>query len=124
MFVLFLIKPPTATGQSHSSAKIACPAIGTRTDKFAEVQALLEVRESGAARSRSIAVPPGRLVLGRDSLTVRRVNCGAVDGRRSLRACATARSAAGRRVYRRSRIYQFGIGDVRRLRLGSFPGRS
>src|SRR5271156_1288714 len=85
MFILFLIKPAAATGQSHSSAKIACPVIGTRTDKFAEVQALLAVRESGAARSRSIAVPPGRLVLGQDSLTVHRVNCGAVDGRRSLR---------------------------------------
>jgi len=93
--MLFLIKPPTATGQSHSSAKIACPAIGTRTDKFAEVQAFLAVRESGAARSRSIAVLSGRLVLGRDSITVRRVNCGAVDGRRSLRVCATARISSG-----------------------------
>ena len=85
MFILFLIKPPTATGQSHSSAKIACPAIGTRTDKFAEVQALLEF-ENRPRRGRE-ASPS---LLGGLSWAEIRLQCAA-----SIAARSTAGAAYG-----------------------------
>ena len=61
MFILLLTKPRAATGQSHSSAKFACPDMRARVNKFAEVQALLAVTELGAFSSRGAAIPSGRL---------------------------------------------------------------
>jgi hypothetical protein len=52
---LFLIKPPTAREQAHNLPKFACPAIGARTDKFAEVQPLMLVKESSARRARALS---------------------------------------------------------------------
>jgi hypothetical protein len=61
VFILLLIKPPAATGQSHSSAKFACPDAGPRTDKISNGQALLAVTELGVFSSRRAAIPSGRL---------------------------------------------------------------
>jgi hypothetical protein len=73
---LFLIKPPTAIGQSHSLAKFACPDIPARVNKFAEAQALLPVGELGAAPGKE---PPS--VLSGLSWTEIRLHCG-VNSRR------------------------------------------
>jgi hypothetical protein len=61
VFILLLIKPPAATGQSHSSAKFACPDADLWTDKISNGQALLAVKELGALWSRGAAIPSGRL---------------------------------------------------------------
>jgi hypothetical protein len=61
VFILLLIKPPAATGQSHSSAKFACPDADPRTDKISNGQALLAVTELGALWSRGAANPSERL---------------------------------------------------------------
>jgi hypothetical protein len=84
VFILFLIKPPTATGQSHSLAKFACPDIPARVNKFAEAQALLPVGELGAAPGKE---PPSVLAacLGpRFAYTAGRQFAARVDGRRRL----------------------------------------
>ena len=81
MLTLLLIKPPAATGQSHSSAKVACPDRDGRTDKISHCQTLLAVRELGASPSRRAAVPSGRLCW----IEIR-LHCAASLRRRSMAA--------------------------------------
>jgi hypothetical protein len=58
VFILLLIKPPAATGQSHSSAKFSCPDTAAPADKISDrPQAFLVVEESGR-RLREDGTPP------------------------------------------------------------------
>jgi hypothetical protein len=74
--MLFLIKLPTETGQSHSSVKFACPDVHAREAKIPPAQALLAAQQFGATPFATSPSSFRRLVLDRDSLTLRRVNCG------------------------------------------------
>ena len=47
MLILFLMKPPAATGRSHSLTTFACPGARPPTDRFAEAQASTAIQESG-----------------------------------------------------------------------------
>jgi hypothetical protein len=92
---LFLNKPPTATRQSHSSVKFACPDVHAQQTKFPPHKRFWRF-ENSARRGRDEQPPLFRGL----SWSEIRLHCttsiaAALDGRRALRSYATACSAAG-----------------------------
>jgi hypothetical protein len=58
---LLLVKPPAATGQSHSPAKLACPDAGARADKISKAKRFWRLKNWARRRREEEPSLPGDL---------------------------------------------------------------
>jgi hypothetical protein len=87
VLILFLIKPPAATGQPHSSATFACPANSLGEEKYRRKPKPFWLFDNWPRRPRR-AKPAA---LGALSWTEIRLHCTASIGRSPSAACGSAR---------------------------------